>query len=202
MNEWHIQSRSHACQHCAQEFRDDSAYHTLLFDEKKEFLRMDICSKCWEEQFAQARDRRGFVSQWMGIYQSPPASAPDAIQKDTAESLLRKLVEQNDPQYIAASYILAVMLERKRILKVKEQIRQGNQRTFIYEHPKSGDIFTIPDPNLQLGQLDEVQHMVANLLERGLHPAPTTEPLPVAASDVLESVPGTTEAAKEEISEN
>ena len=46
----------------------------------------------------------------------------DAIQKETAETILRKLIEQNDPRYAPAAYILAVMLERKRILKVKEQI--------------------------------------------------------------------------------
>ena len=40
----------------------------------------------------------------------PPPSEP--IQKQTAESLLRKLIELNDPKYIAAGYILAVMLER------------------------------------------------------------------------------------------
>jgi hypothetical protein len=60
------------------------------------------------------------------------------------------------------------MLERKRILKVKEQIRREGQRIFIYENHKTGEILTIPDPNLQLNQLEQVQHDVAALLEHGL----------------------------------
>ena len=98
----------------------------------------------------------------------------DAIQKDTAETLLRKLIEQNDPRYAPAGYILAVMLERKRIFKVKEQIMRDGQRVFIYEQPKTGDIFTIADPDLQLNQLEEVQRDVAQLLEHGLNPPAAT----------------------------
>lgn len=195
MNEWHIQSRAHACQSCGQGFRDHTAYHTLLFDEKTEFLRMDICGDCWTKQFADARDRRGFISHWQGVYEAPPAAAPEAIRKDTAEDLLRKLVELNDPRYLAASYILAVMLERKRLLRVKEQLRQGNRRTFIYEHPKSGDIFTIPDPELQLDQLEVVQRLVGDLLEHGItpggavNPEPASVPPPAATSDVATEPP-------------
>ncbi|MBM3848276.1 MAG: hypothetical protein FJ405_18565 [Verrucomicrobia bacterium] len=172
MNEWHIQSRSHTCQNCTHGFKAGSNYHTLLFDEKKEFLRLDICPKCWEEQYSHSRDKQGFISHWMGVYEPPPAAAPEAIRKDTAESLLRKLVELNDPDKLPASYILAVMLERKRILRVKEQIRQGTRRIFIYEQPKTGDVFTIPDPDLQLDQLEQVQRQVAGLLEHGIQAHP------------------------------
>ena len=62
------------------------------------------------------------------------------------------------------------MLERKRLLKVKEQLVRDGHRVFIYEHPKTGDIFTIVDPALQLNQLEQVQRDVAALLEHGLNP--------------------------------
>ena len=98
------------------------------------------------------------------------------IKKETAESLLRKLIELNDPRYIPAGYILAVMLERKRLLKVKEQMVRDGQRVFIYEQPATGDVFTIIDPALQLNQLEHVQHDVADLLEHGLNPPPQPQP--------------------------
>lgn len=169
MNDWHIQSRAHGCQACGKAFEDQKVYHTLLFDEKQDFKRLDICQPCWEQQYSQgANDRKGFISYWHGTYESPPPPRPDAIQKENAETLLRKLIERNDPRYAAAGYILAVMLERKRLLKVKEQLVRDGQRVFIYEHPKSGDLFTIVDPNLQLNQLEQVQQDVAALLEEGL----------------------------------
>jgi hypothetical protein len=176
MTEWNIQSRAHACGACGKGFVDKQAYHTLLFDEKAAFRRSDVCDECWRKQYSEgARDRKGFVSYWHGVYEAPPPRT-EAIQKETAESLLRKLIEQNDPQHSAAGYILAVMLERKRLLKVKEQTVRDGQRIFIYEQPHTGDVFTIVDPNLQLNQLEAVQRDVASLLEHGLNPPPVAEP--------------------------
>jgi len=168
MNEWNIQSRAHACQSCGKAFADKQLYHTILSDEKTDFCRTDVCTHCWQQQYSQgASDRKGFISQWQGIYEAPPAAPPDAIKKETAETLLRKVIEANDPKNIPAAFILAVMLERKRILKIKEQFNRDGQRVFVYEQPKTGDIFTITDPNLQLNQLEQVQRDVALLLESG-----------------------------------
>jgi len=182
MNEWNIQSRAHACEACTQPFADKQPYRTVLFEEAKELRRSDICEPC-AKKAGDARKRKSFISQWNGIYEAPPAQPVEAIQKDTAETVLRKLVEQNDPRYAAAGYILAVMLERKRILRVKEQIKRDGQRIFIYEHPKSGDIFTIADPGLHLDQLEQVQRDVASLLEHGLNPPPPPVETPVAETE-------------------
>jgi hypothetical protein len=202
MNEWNIQSRAHACQACEKHFSDKQSYHTILVDLKHEVLRRDLCDPCWnkEVEAEASSDRKGFISQWQGLYEAPPAAPPEAIQKENAETLLRKLVEQNDPKHAAASYILAVMLERKRILKIKEQFKRDGQRIFVYEQPKTGDIFTIPDPDLQLNQLEEVQRDVAALLEYGLGGVPDTLPVaapapdlavaPVAETSVAEPVAG------------
>jgi hypothetical protein len=105
------------------------------------------------------------------------------IQKDTAETLLRKIVALNDPVHAPAAYILAVMLERKRLLKVKEQLKREGQRVFVYEHPKTGDIFTIADPVLHLDQLEQVQHDVAQLLEHGLNPPAPAAEIPAATAE-------------------
>ena len=96
---------------------------------------------------------------------------------------------------MAASYILAVMLERKRILRVKDQIKTDGQRIFVYEHPKTGDVFTIPDPDLQLNQLETVQRDVADLLEHGLpSDTPSSPPQQAAAP---EPQPGETAPAEQ-----
>lgn len=167
--EWNIQSRAHECQSCKKEFADKETFHTMLFDEKGGYSRFDVCQSCWTSQYSQgATDRKGFVSYWQSIYTVPPAAPPEPIQKESAETMLRKLVEMNDPKYGPALYILAAMLERKRILKVKTQLSREGQRVFVYEHPKTGDLFQIQDPNLQLHQLEGVQHEVLHLLQHGL----------------------------------
>jgi hypothetical protein len=182
MNEWNIQSRAHVCEACGQPFADQQVYHTLLFDEPPGLRRSDVCEAC-RQSAGDARSRAGFISHWQGLYEAPPPLV-DPIQKDTAETLLRKLIEQNDPRYAPAGYILAVMLERKRVIKVKEQIVTDGKRVFIYEQPGTGDVFTIADPNLHLDQLEAVQRDVAALLEHGLNPPQAPETVSGAGNDV------------------
>ena len=195
MNEWNIQSRAHACEACQQQFADKQVYHTLLFDVPPDLRRTDVCEPCWQKQFADASIQKGLISRWQGVYEAPPPVV-DAIQKETAETLLRKLIELNDPRYAPAGFILAVMLERKRILKVKEQIVREGKRTFVYEQSRTGDVFTINDPDLHLNQLEEVQRDVAALLEHGLNPPAPVEVAPTAVAEVApEATPQTSEPA-------
>ena len=187
--EWNIQSRAHACQSCATGFRDGDAYHTLLrLDERGGFERLDLCEGCWQARGPLPSADSGYLSHWQGTYTAPPAAPPDPIQRETAEQLLRKLLERREDQHRAACFILAVMLERKRVLKVKDQIREGGRRVFVYEHPPTGDLFTIVDPDLQLAQLESVQRDVAALLEHGL-PDPTSQPGTSAEAGVTPPTP-------------
>jgi hypothetical protein len=138
------------------------------------------------EAIRRNRQPKGLISRWQGTYEAPPPVV-EAIQKENAETLLKKLIELNDPRYIPAGFILAVMLERKRILKVKEQIVHDGKRTIIYEQPKTGEVLTITDPDLHLNQLEAVQHDVAHLLEHGLNPPPAVE-TPVAATETATTI--------------
>lgn len=184
MAEWNIQSRAHACQGCGREFKPGETLHTLLFDARGAYERLDVCQACWESQHAQGSNhRRGFVSHWQGTYDPPPAAEPDPIQKETAETLLRKLIERNDPLHAGAVFILAVMLERKRLLKAKAQTTESGRRMLIYEHARTGDVLTVTDPELQLDQLEAVQRDVATLLEQGLPNADTPNAPPASAPE-------------------
>lgn len=200
MNEWNIQARASHCQACTNAFADKQIYHTLLFDDKQVLTRLDVCEPCWQGQYRHGtNDRKGFVSHWQGVYEVPPAPT-DPIQKENAESLLRKIMElasdgEKFNKYREAAYILAVMLERKRLLKVKEQFFRDGSRIFVYEHGPSGDVFTIVDPNLQLNQLDQVQRDVAFLLEHGLESAAAAQseetPSQPAGEDACATCPPT-----------
>lgn len=169
MIDWKIQSRAHHCQACSRPFEDKQPYFTLLSDTRRSFDRVDVCPACWESQYSQsANHRKDFISFWQGVYSQPPPPPPDPIQKESAETLLRKILQQENSRHAAAAFILAVMLERKRILKTKTQMVQDGRRLLVYEHVKTGDLLTVADPNLQLDQLTAIQHEVAQLLEHGL----------------------------------
>lgn len=156
MTEWDIQSRGHTCAACQQPFADKQTYHTLLSTTATGYERRDLCPACFP-----AASRDGVLSFWQAEYKMPAPPPPEPIQKDTAETLLRKLAEAKGPNQAGACYILAVMLERKRILKHRDTV----DNVLVYEHAGTGESFTVPDPHLRLDELEDVQRQVAELLQ-------------------------------------
>jgi len=163
--EWDIKPRSNACSQCQQTFADKQTYHTLLSIAPAGYQPADLCETC----YARA-GRAAAFSYWQAEFRVPPPPPPEAIQKDTAETLLRKLIESKEPVDEAPRYILAVMLERKRLLKHRDTIHEENGReVLVYEHAITGETLMVADPHLHLDQLEQVQQQVSELL--GAKPA-------------------------------
>lgn len=114
------------------------------------------------------------VSAWASRWCAPAPKAPEPLKKETAESLLRELMETEEPSRRNAIFILAVMLERRRILVEKEvQWQPDGRKIRVYEHKQTGESFVVPDPQLRLREIEHVQRQVMDLL--GIH-APNDTP--------------------------
>ena len=158
-NEWEIKGRSHACTATGHEFADGEYFYTLLFLEGGNFHREDLCEDAW-----QTRDQtRKPFSFWRTKFEVPPP-APEPLGKQSAETLLRKYMSEPGEEHANVRFILALMLERKRLLKSVEVKEEEGNRFHIYLHAKTGEIFVIPDPGLHLDQIEAVQTEVAGLL--------------------------------------
>ena len=159
--DWDIKSRSAACLQCEQPFEDRQTYVSVLTFSDEGYVRGDYCSSCWEQKGNETQA----YSVWQGMFKLPPAKPEDPVQKESAESLLRKLIEDDPEEHVNVIYILAVMLERKRIMEEKDVKISDGTTTRIYEHRKSGDTFVIRDPLLRLDELEHVQEEVIRMLE-------------------------------------
>lgn len=116
------------------------------------------------------------------------------MSKQTAEDLLRHYMEEGAEEHMNLRYILALMLERKRTLKEVEVKRgEDGSLTRIYVHGKSGEVFIIPDPQLKLAQVAEVQMQVAGLL--GAPVVPAAPPAAVAATVSSPDITASTDGA-------
>ena len=158
--EWDIKGRADACAVTGRPFADGEYFYTLLFHERTGFTRQDLSEEAWKDR----NDNIQPFSHWRAKFEAAPPPAPEPLAKQTAEDLLRKYVSDESEQFTNARYILALMLERKRILKQIEAKETAEGQTLIYEHTKTGEVFVIPDPHLRLDQLESVQNEVAALL--------------------------------------
>lgn len=160
-DEWSIQHRAESCALSGRPFEAGENFYTLLFRDGDGFRRQDLSEEAWAER----NDNLLPFSFWRSRFEPPPAAPPDPLPKENAEELFRRLVTAADRVNANACYVLAAMLERKRVLKQIKTESSETGRVLIYEHVKSGDVFVVPDPQLHLDQLEPVQNEVARMLQ-------------------------------------
>ena len=161
--EWNIRQRGHECSICGCAFEDKQKVVSLLREVESSYERMDCCKACWKKL---ERDWEPF-SLWDGVYHAPkPAEIKqEPVKKDTAESLLRKLIALEDPAMLNVVYVLAVMLERgKQLVERDAKPHESGGILRVYEHKNTGDTFVVLDPRLRLDKLAIVQQQVVALL--------------------------------------
>jgi len=158
--DWNIKSRSNTCQVTGLPFNEGDFFYTLLFWNEEEPQRLDLSESAWEDRKQDETAPTPF-SYWRSKYEAPPPPTPEPLPKDDAEGMLRYFLKQQDPKHQNVCYILALMLERKKLLR---PLPSPEKITLLYEHVGTGETFILTDPQLSLENLIEVQHEVSALL--------------------------------------
>jgi len=159
-NEWAIKHRADVCAATQRPFVAGEYFYTLLYHSADGYRREDLSEEAWQNRNENIRP----FSFWKSRYEPLPPKAAEALPKENAEQLFRRLMASGSPP-ANACYVLAAMLERKRILKqTKIESSTHGTRVLIYEQGSTGDVFIVPDPQLRLDELETVQNEVADLL--------------------------------------
>jgi hypothetical protein len=178
---WHVRSRSRECAATQRAFVDGESIITALYPdpESSGYLRRDFCAEAWKSQ-ADADAETPF-SFWRTTYSAPGSQeSVNPVEKLSAEEILRRLVEEDEDHTENTRYILAVMLERQKLLRETDSQRTPTGILRVYEHRKTGEVFIVKDPDIPLSQIEAVQNEVFQLLENNGRGPTAAEPAPEA----------------------
>jgi len=165
IQDWKIRSTHAKCEVTGHPFADGEEFYTCIFEDPETdgFVRRDFSAPAWQETRG-GMDPAPF-SFWKSTYKAPVRTVEEKHGEDASiEGMLRRFVEEDDPATENARYILALMLERKRILHQADAREVGERVLLFYEHGDSGDVFIIADPGLKLDEIETIQREVADLL--------------------------------------
>ncbi len=180
LQQWNIRSRSHHCAVTERPFEDGEKHYTAIYFDPKagEYTRRDVSLDAWEQETA---ERKPF-SFWKSVYEkAAPDGKAEIAPREDALSMLQRLIEEGNPYTENARYILAAMLERKRVLSPKDRKETEEGIMLIYENKKTGEIYIVRDPELRLDEVAGVQEEVATLLGFG---GPAAEAAKVAKVEI------------------
>ena len=157
--DWAIKPRADRCAVTQRPFAPGQYFYTLLFHDADGYRREDLSEEAWVTRNNNIQP----FSFWKTRYEPLPPAPAEPLGKENAEQLFRRLIGSQNPP-ANACYVLAAMLERKRVLKQIKTENAETGRALIYEHGASGDVFIVRDPGLRLDELEAVQNEVAELL--------------------------------------
>ena len=195
---WHVRSRGRECAATQRPFTAGETIVTALFldPDSSGYLRRDYGVDGWAEHLETGEKPFSF---WRTTYEPPgsnPSEKPE--EKLSAEEILQRLVEEDEDHTENARFILAVMLERQKLMRETDSQRTPTGILRVYEHRKTGEVFIVRDPDIPLSQIEAVQKEVFELLENnGRNPShqsdvevtPPAAGEPSARSEIAPDVP-------------
>ena len=193
---WHVRNRSRECSITQTPFTEGQPIVTALFpdSESSGYLRKDFCENAWAQRSSE--DESPFSS-WRTKFQPAPASdSQPVVTKQSAEDLLKQMVEDDLEHTENTRYILAVMLERQKILRETDTQPTASGILRIYEHRKTGEVFIVKDPNIPLDEVEKIQLEVMELL------SPPKPIIPLENPEITMEVEASPESTSEETSAN
>ncbi len=117
-----------------------SEVSSAVYEDDDEFQRRDWCEAC----FADGSKIGEPFSRWAAEVPEPE-SKKATFDLGVAREFLQRLLQQDDAERDSLRYLLALLLMRKRVVKVLEQ--------FTDEHGVERMTFTLPP--------DEAEHLIA-----------------------------------------
>ena len=155
--EWKIASGRKECAVCGHKFEEGESLYSVLYEDDQELRRSDYCVACWS-----GRDEGAF-SHWrthVPLKNEPAPLPPMEVLLD----LFRKFGETQQPRREQFRYVLALLLLRKRVLKLLRTERGPEGEVFVLEHGATGEVFYVPVPRLSPIEVESLSGELGKLL--------------------------------------
>lgn len=165
IQDWKIRSTHARCEVTGEPFADGQDFYTCIFEDPASdgFLRRDYSVPAWKD--VRKKLDPAPYSFWKSTFKAPEREAEKETDSEASiEGMLRRFIDEDDPRTENARYILALMLERNKML-IPTDTKEAETRTLLfYEHADNGDVFIVADPGLRLDEIESVQREVSELL--------------------------------------
>lgn len=183
---WEVKARAHQCAATETPFEEGQSLVSRLINTQDGLERQDFAADQWDDE-----KKEGSLFYWKTTYHAPKPKSEEPFKEENAAEAIQQLLEENDPENTNTLFILAALLERKRLWVEKAVQKDDEGRKIrIYEHKDGGETFFIIDPQIALEDLAALQEEVA--LKLGWIQPPSEE----------EEAEGESEAAEEATEED
>ena len=160
--DWSIRPRADTCAGSGRKFADGETVFTVLAAGEGGMERRDYAEELWTRE----EGRPTYFCFWKGKFQLAPPKVEKEPPAAKAEAELRRRLAQpvqaQSPE-ARVIFLFALLLERKKVLVVRERTQGPEGRVTVYEHKHTGEVILVPEPEVRLSEVDQLRAEVEAL---------------------------------------
>lgn len=158
MTDYHLQVNTRRCAVTGEELRAGERFYGVLLVDGGKFLRKDYSESAWQ---GPPDGALGFWRSRVGDGQVPKRPPVD---DDLLMECLQRLEGETDPTKVAFRYVLALLLMRRKRVRLEDTRKEGEREVMLLRCTRKGDRFQVADPALSDQELESVQDDVFRVL--------------------------------------
>jgi hypothetical protein len=163
MAAWTFRRRKGLCAACERAFDDGEAHFSLLWIEGEELVRSELCRPCW--QLGQAAREQALF--WWRTRHEIAQRKGLALNLEAIELLFHRLANRAEQHLNELRYLLALILLRKRRLKLVRLARTEQGDAMVVRKPRHSDEQHVAVFDFDAARMDELRAELARLFDEG-----------------------------------
>jgi len=150
------------CSGCNKEFANGEEIVSAVREVQEQLTRQDFCLACWK------RPPEDVFSYWKAVF--PEKSKPNIEDMEKVQKFFDRLLQkaEDTPEVDGVKFFAALVLARKKRLKLLGTRREGERTLLQVEKGWDGERVEIPDPGVTEEQIDQIRQNMERLFEMEL----------------------------------
>lgn len=158
---WHIARSSRTCAHSGAAIPPGEPFYSALVDKDDTFDRLDYSAGAWPEV-----DKEPFFSYWRNKGGDPREDKAPPVDYDRLMAFFDSLEDAEEPAKRLFRYVLALVLTRRRRLRLDDMSRtDSGDRLVVYDRRNGGRTLEILAPEAGRNDLEQAQEKLNQLFD-------------------------------------
>jgi hypothetical protein len=157
---WKLEKLGKICTECKKNFNRGDKIASSIFEKDGKFLRQDYCLDCWKTL------KPASFSYWLSTYPEPKESK----LKDPGLLIefFKRLLQEDAPVYEKVKFFTALMLLRKRKLKLLQTLTKDNKMFMQFEKIWDAETVEIAIPCIKDDEIIQIKDQLQHLFDEKL----------------------------------
>jgi hypothetical protein len=158
MTEYQIDANTRRCAASGRELQVGERFYSVLLEQTGKFERRDYSAEAWQGP------PEGTFSFWSGKIPASNSGRLPKIDEETLFDCFERLENDTGVDRVRFRFIVALLLMRKKRLKLEKTITEGSVDCLAVRCRKTGKLYRLTDPRMTEDEMASVQEEVLGVL--------------------------------------